>query len=613
MAHQLFTLPKQLNISSSFTLSAGAKAYFFETNSTTPQDTYQDADLSTPHAHPVVADAAGVLPPIYLDPTLVYKLTLNTAADVLIYSVDPANDQVLSQDTIGAFFYPTLPGETNVVDNSRPYGDVRRHGADALASATTNTTAIQSAIDFNSRVLIPDTYTIDTVLDLHSDLAIDLNGGGITLKNGVTTEYMVHADTCDNVQIFGGRVTGNGAAGFANILLEDCTNVVIDSVISTKAGAHGVQLERSSNCTVSNCDLSSNYFYGVSDRDGVGNRYICTRFSGNGATGVATSTGGRGINLWRCVGCYVGASRFIANNEYGYRIYSEAADSTSSYGNILEGCYFEDNAACDILHYDESLVGTLVLKNLVSDCVVQRATNPSLGTAVLIHGGDNHFRNVHVYKDGTIGNCPAFYFFHAVRVNVSGCSATNWQDMFAFSTVTDCIVDNCKGRIIATVGGASGVIGSGQIIRNCEFTHGGAGASDVALIDYNATGRNYYVNNLFDGFHTGIYIDTEAVTLRGNKTINSTFAGLRKDNNAQAGQELLGNIWESTSPSLIQYLERRVVGTAQLYSSAAPASLTWAVGDQCFNTAPAAAGTPGWVCTTAGTPGTWKARANVAA
>ena len=111
MAYQLFTLPKQLNISSSFTLSAGAKAYFFETLTTTPQDTYSDAALTTPHQHPVVADSAGVLPPIYLDPSLQYKLTLNTSADVLIYTVDPANDQVLSASTIGAFLYPTTDSE----------------------------------------------------------------------------------------------------------------------------------------------------------------------------------------------------------------------------------------------------------------------------------------------------------------------------------------------------------------------------------------------------------------------------------------------------------------------------------------------------------------------
>jgi hypothetical protein len=49
------------------------------------------------------------------------------------------------------------------------------------------------------------------------------------------------------------------------------------------------------------------------------------------------------------------------------------------------------------------------------------------------------------------------------------------------------------------------------------------------------------------------------------------------------------------------------------YGTAPPAAGTWVQGDIRWNTAPAAGGTPGWVCTTGGTPGTWKAMANVAA
>ncbi|MFA6125431.1 glycosyl hydrolase family 28-related protein [Sphingomonas sp.] len=42
------------------------------------------------------------------------------------------------------------------------------------------------------------------------------------------------------------------------------------------------------------------------------------------------------------------------------------------------------------------------------------------------------------------------------------------------------------------------------------------------------------------------------------------------------------------------------------YNSAAPTVGEWAQGDIVYNNAPAASGTIGWVCTTAGTPGTWK-------
>jgi hypothetical protein len=44
----------------------------------------------------------------------------------------------------------------------------------------------------------------------------------------------------------------------------------------------------------------------------------------------------------------------------------------------------------------------------------------------------------------------------------------------------------------------------------------------------------------------------------------------------------------------------------QKLGTAAPSAGTWQVGDMIFNAAPAAGGTIGWVCVTAGTPGTWK-------
>jgi hypothetical protein len=47
--------------------------------------------------------------------------------------------------------------------------------------------------------------------------------------------------------------------------------------------------------------------------------------------------------------------------------------------------------------------------------------------------------------------------------------------------------------------------------------------------------------------------------------------------------------------------------------SAAPVAGAWAVGSRVIHTAPAAGGNIGWVCTTAGTPGTWKTYGAIAA
>ena len=52
--------------------------------------------------------------------------------------------------------------------------------------------------------------------------------------------------------------------------------------------------------------------------------------------------------------------------------------------------------------------------------------------------------------------------------------------------------------------------------------------------------------------------------------------------------------------------------TVTTQGSAVPTSGTWKLGDIVWNTSPTSGGAPGWVCTVAGTPGTWKAMANLA-
>jgi hypothetical protein len=170
-AFQLFTLPKQTNLDASANVLAGAKAAFFLTNSSTPHDTYTTSALSIAHQNPVVADANGVFAPIYLDPEIVYKLTLTTAADALLYTVDPCNDQLLSQAVVGNFLYPQTQKEIAVSVEpdltAYPEGDLRRY--DVTASGTDETTEIVDAVtalgaDWSSPITVPFGVKFDTMV-----------------------------------------------------------------------------------------------------------------------------------------------------------------------------------------------------------------------------------------------------------------------------------------------------------------------------------------------------------------------------------------------------------------------------------------------------------------
>jgi hypothetical protein len=84
----LFTLPGQTPLSAG-TVVPGAKLTFSQTGTSTLQNTYTTEALSVAHANPVVADASGTFPAIYLDPTLPsYRAVLTDANDVEIETWD---------------------------------------------------------------------------------------------------------------------------------------------------------------------------------------------------------------------------------------------------------------------------------------------------------------------------------------------------------------------------------------------------------------------------------------------------------------------------------------------------------------------------------------------
>lgn len=260
MAHQLFQLPKQLNISSSFTLSAGAKAYFFEPGTTTPRDTYTTSALSVAHPHPVVADAAGVLPPIYLDPSLQYKLTLKTSADALIYTVDPVNDQVLTQALIGQTLYPRTDAEISASVTptalyrapDRGY-DVRRTGV-TLDGTTDDTADFQDAVNAcNGRLYIPNgtikitsAVSIPAGTEIWCDVGATINASGVDYSAlralgslTVTGLKMTRTDTAQNTSYKAIHADNSLAALAANtrIVVRDCVITGFDIGIYTDGGS----------------------------------------------------------------------------------------------------------------------------------------------------------------------------------------------------------------------------------------------------------------------------------------------------------------------------------------------------------------------------------------
>lgn len=88
MAGTLFQFPKAVAWDNGVAQS-GATLTFSQTGTSTPQNTYTDLALTTPHSNPVTADSEGLFAPIYLDPNLPdYRVVFRDSAGSIVYTVD---------------------------------------------------------------------------------------------------------------------------------------------------------------------------------------------------------------------------------------------------------------------------------------------------------------------------------------------------------------------------------------------------------------------------------------------------------------------------------------------------------------------------------------------
>lgn len=126
-----------------------------------------------------------------------------------------------------------------------------------------------------------------------------------------------------------------------------------------------------------------------------------------------------------------------------------------------------------------------------------------------------------------------------------------------------------------------------QVDDACNLTAVGDGAGGFAPLTWDNTAGCWVTRHRRVGNRTPVHYTTDLNTLSCGRS--APLGG---------GQVVFGQgIWLGSSTATANY---HGSGTA------APAAGEWARGDTIHNTAPSAGGFAGWICTTAGTPGTWK-------
>ncbi len=109
---------------------AGAKAYFYEADTSNPLVVYQDYGLGTQHANPVVANAYGIFPPVFFDEAdSFFRQRITTSGGAIIPDTDLGTMPIIGPTGGGGG--SEVPVDENALAKT---GDIKaRYGTGALA------------------------------------------------------------------------------------------------------------------------------------------------------------------------------------------------------------------------------------------------------------------------------------------------------------------------------------------------------------------------------------------------------------------------------------------------------------------------------------------------
>lgn len=207
-----FNHPLAQNVDLNGDVYSGAKLSFFEAGGSTPLTVYQDEDLTTAHAVPVVADSSGVFPLIYL-PAVKYRVKLEQSDDTLIYDEDNLSP-ALSLSGDGGFivgtsdlkgaqpgYFTASTGDSGVSSPSASADDLMAESAgdvgNTLASPNTASASWVAADPENATAFqMKYAHATDTLeLLIQSTSVLDATATLISLKKNTAITGAISGDT----------------------------------------------------------------------------------------------------------------------------------------------------------------------------------------------------------------------------------------------------------------------------------------------------------------------------------------------------------------------------------------------------------------------------------
>lgn len=189
----LFVLPRFTPINGSGRPYSGCKLYIYRAGTSTLASVYEDSGLTSYLTNPVVADANGQLPAIYLEPNTGYnyRVVLKTSADVELWAEDDVPAGSITSDDVGRSLYPRTTEEiaASVTPTAYQYapGDFRRYGAVGDGSTDDASAVRQALSQHNSGGPAPfgqhgDTYLCTSWTVYSPSAFCTIRGNGCTIK-----------------------------------------------------------------------------------------------------------------------------------------------------------------------------------------------------------------------------------------------------------------------------------------------------------------------------------------------------------------------------------------------------------------------------------------------
>lgn len=527
---------------------------------------------------------------------------------------------------------------------------VQAYGAVDDTGASSSLTAIRAAIVAANAagggvVFIPEgTFLINGTLELEDD--VHLCGAGMhltTLKAdpSIADDAFILGQTVDRVIVSDLSIDGNRSARstsytgghnlvFYGSLANPNEYIMVERVRSYASTTQGMKFNYCHFLTIRDCIVQD------TRRDGVVVEYDSKDVVVDGLTVHGVGDDALAFNRHNASADETGVvlERIVVNNLI---VYDQGAANTLGGGLKFHGVLH--GTASNIVINRTYGSGIVVVNSQSDPCQYVDISNFVVNDAGYYNTGNNGGHGIFIsgaHAETSQINDAGVYDIRISNGRVVNARANGIR---IFSSNSDGPVErvDISNVSVADAGGLTGATSTSLGILASGTTISDISVNNV-LIERSAgggirvgDGSNTVQRTVLNGvrsYDNGQFIDLSIgvqLSATNNPTITFCSAGNRTGTTQGVGIAVfsptgtvnyLGNTYFSNTTS-----ETSFSGTARwttdvgqrayTQSSTSPSSGTWERGDVCWNTAPTSGSVPGWMCTTAGAPGTWTAMANL--